>query len=264
MKSLKKIIFTDLDGTLLDSETYSYEKAKNAVELVKEKEIPLVFCSSKTRSEIEYWREKLHNHHPFISENGGGIYIPKKYFNFDFTYDKKNRDYFIITLGTSYKQLVSAFKKLKKKFDVQGFHEMSVDQIVKDADITQQQAAWAKKREFEEPFKILDTTQEEEILKQITKMNLRCTKGGRYYHLISLNDKGRAVLILSELFRKQFGKIQTIGIGDSENDFAMLDRVEHSYLIKQKNNEYLSSKYLPANGVGPEGWKKVIEQELKT
>jgi len=35
------------------------------------------------RKEIEYYRKKLDNNHPFISENGGGIFIPKGYFPFD-------------------------------------------------------------------------------------------------------------------------------------------------------------------------------------
>jgi len=78
---MKKIIFTDLDGTLLDSDTYSYEKAKIALQLLKKRRIPLIFCTSKTRAEIEFWRDEVGNYDPFISENGGGIFIPKDYFS---------------------------------------------------------------------------------------------------------------------------------------------------------------------------------------
>ncbi len=78
----KLIIFTDLDGTLLDYSTYSFEAAIPALQLLKEKNIPLIICSSKTGKEIEHYRKKLGNTHPFISENGGGIFIPKGYFDF--------------------------------------------------------------------------------------------------------------------------------------------------------------------------------------
>lgn len=260
---MKKIIFSDLDGTLIDKDTYSFEEAKDALNLVKDNDIPLIFCTSKTRSEIEFWRNKLNNHHPFISENGGAIFIPQKYFNFNFKYDRKNKNYYIIILGTSYKKLISAFNKLKKRFNIIGFNEMSAEEIAQDSDLTKQQAQWAKKREFDEPFKIIDSNEEDEILKEITKMNLRYTKGGRYYHLMGLNDKGRAVTLLSDLFREKYDRTQTIGIGDSENDFAMLDRVEHSYLVEQKNGKYSSSRYNLAGGIGPKGWQKVIEIELK-
>ncbi len=77
----KIIIITDLDGTLLHPKTYSFEAATAALNMIKEKEIPLVLCSSKTRAEIEVYRKRLNNKHPFISENGGGIFIPEGYFS---------------------------------------------------------------------------------------------------------------------------------------------------------------------------------------
>jgi len=78
----KPIICTDLDGTLLDYSNYSFEKALPALQLLKDRDVPLVICSSKTKKEIEYYRKKLDNHHPFVSENGGGIFIPKNYSKF--------------------------------------------------------------------------------------------------------------------------------------------------------------------------------------
>jgi mannosyl-3-phosphoglycerate phosphatase len=38
----KIVVFTDLDGTLLDYYTYSFEKAMPALQLLKEREIPLI------------------------------------------------------------------------------------------------------------------------------------------------------------------------------------------------------------------------------
>jgi len=74
MMMAKTIIFTDLDGTLLHPQTYSFDAAMPALKLIKEKDIPLILCSSKTRAEIEVYRKKLDNQHPFVSENGGGIF----------------------------------------------------------------------------------------------------------------------------------------------------------------------------------------------
>ncbi|MCK5421566.1 MAG: HAD-IIB family hydrolase, partial [Deltaproteobacteria bacterium] len=69
------MVFTDLDGTLLEHETYSSEAAIPAINALKEKNIPLIFCTSKTRAEIEEIQFQLKNIHPFISENGGAIFI---------------------------------------------------------------------------------------------------------------------------------------------------------------------------------------------
>jgi HAD superfamily hydrolase (TIGR01484 family) len=78
---MQLIIFTDLDGTLLDSD-YSFRKALPALKMIKAEAVPLVLCSSKTKMEIEQIRKKMTNSYPFISENGGGIYVPKGYFEF--------------------------------------------------------------------------------------------------------------------------------------------------------------------------------------
>ena len=84
------IVFTDLDGTLVDHDTYSYEAAKPALAALREQSVPLIFCTSKTRAELEEYVNELDIAHPFISENGGAIFIPKGYFDFDYSYSKED------------------------------------------------------------------------------------------------------------------------------------------------------------------------------
>jgi len=259
---MKKIIFTDLDGTLLDTDTYSYEKANNALQLLKQKEIPLIFCSSKTRAEIEFWREKVGNYDPFISENGGGIFIPKNYFSFKLLFDREFKDYFLIKLGTNYNQLVEVINLLKEKYKILNFSEMSAEEIAEDANLELTQAKLAKNREFDLPFKILNKSQEKDILNEIERHGLNYTIGGRYYHLLGDNNKGEAVKIMSDLFRRKYGDIKTIAIGDSENDFQMLDSVDEGFLVKKKDGSYASNKYRKAKGVGPEGWNDIVQKEV--
>ena len=91
------LVFADLDGTLLDHRFYSWEGAETALSFIKREGIPLIFCSSKTRWEILPLREKLDNHDPFISENGGAIFIPENYFLFSIEYTKKKNGYEILT-----------------------------------------------------------------------------------------------------------------------------------------------------------------------
>src|SRR3990172_5211841 len=104
----KLVIFTDLDGSLLHPKSYSFEDAAPALELIRERGIPLVLCSSKTRAELEVYRQRLGNHHPFIAENGGGIYIPEGYFPFPFECETKS-GYRVISLGLSYGDIRKRF-----------------------------------------------------------------------------------------------------------------------------------------------------------
>jgi mannosyl-3-phosphoglycerate phosphatase len=73
---MKTIIFTDLDGTLL-SEKYSFQETKPAIDKLLALHTSIVFCSSKTKTELEFYQKKMNLIDPFISENGAAIYIPK-------------------------------------------------------------------------------------------------------------------------------------------------------------------------------------------
>jgi mannosyl-3-phosphoglycerate phosphatase len=257
-----KIIFTDLDGTLLDHDTYSFAAANQTIHLLKKQNIPLIFCTSKTMKESCYWQNKIDNKHPFIVENGGGIYIPKQYFPFSFEFNKKDSSYFIIQLGASLSLLKRTMNKLLTLFDISSFLTMTVDEIMKVTGLPKDQAKLASQREFDIPFIINDETQLKEISKMIHNHHLCITKGGRFYHLTGNNDKGKAISLTTQLYKKQYGSIITIGIGDSENDFSMLNNVDKAYLVKKKDGSYASNNFLHVNGIGPIGWKKIINKEF--
>lgn len=245
------IIFTDLDGTLIDHFDYSYKKVKPLIKKIKS---PLIFCTSKTREETEYFQKKLKIKHPFIVENGGAIYIPKKYFNFDFKYTKEIRKYFIIELGTRAEKLNKVLKRIK---GIKTFFDMKIEELMIETSLTKTMAKRARKREYDIPFKIL--CNKNEIKQKIKKAGYNFTQGGRFAHITGKNDKGKAVKILIKLYKKQFKKINSIAIGDSENDFPMLKTVNKGYLVQKPDKTYSSNKFLKAKGIGPEGWKKIIK-----
>ena len=256
---MKKIVYTDLDGTILDHDTYSFEESKQGIDLLKKSNIPLIFCTSKTRFEIEHYRKKLDNTHPFISENGGGIFIPKEYFSFDFKYDRLLNGYKTIILGEQVEFLLKILNDLKKDFNIRSFIDMNPEEIAKTSNLSLDEATLAKKREFEIPFKLLDKKKEKKVFEKIKKNGLNCMVGGRYYHLGGDNSKGKAVTILNNLYKRKYGKIYSYGFGDSYNDFSMLDNVDEGYLVKKKDNTYCSKKYHCSPYIGPKGWNKVIQ-----
>ncbi len=74
MKNTSKYwIVTDLDGTLMD-ENYDISPAKKTLNLLSELEIPVIPCTSKTASEVRYFRNENGLSDPFIVENGAAIY----------------------------------------------------------------------------------------------------------------------------------------------------------------------------------------------
>lgn len=262
------IIFTDLDGTLLDHETYSFSAAMPALELLREKGIALVFCSSKTRAEIEIWRKRLENQHPFIAENGGGIFVPLSYFAEDdvrsvWPGTETIEGYYVLILGTPYPVLRRALEDLRKDgFDVKGFGDMSVPEITEVTGLNGEEAELAKGREFDEPFIFQGDQREiDALLNSIREKGFRCSQG-RFYHLMGENDKGRAVEMLKGLYRRKLGDIITMALGDSPVDFPMLEKVDYPVLVRNYRGEHDRGISLPnlikAEGIGPDGWNRAL------
>lgn len=106
------VIFTDLDGSLLDAKTYSFDAAGEALNALRVRNVPLILVSSKTRAEIERLRNTLDHPHPFVSENGGGVFIPKGYFDFPLEGAVLRGPYQVIELGLPYGALRLALKEI--------------------------------------------------------------------------------------------------------------------------------------------------------
>ena len=95
------IIFTDLDGTLLNHDDYSYKNAIPSLEKIKKKNIPLIIVTSKTKKEVEQLQKEIGIKEPFIVENGAAIFFPKNYRNFKINCNHTN-GHCVIQLGRRY------------------------------------------------------------------------------------------------------------------------------------------------------------------
>lgn len=263
----KLIIFTDLDETLLERHTYSFEKAKPALKLLKEKDIPLVIATSKTMAETKHYRKKLGNRHPFICENGGGIFMPEGYFKDLLNYKPKKHDgYEMLTLGTSYDKLREALAELRtERFAVKGFGDMTPEEIMEITGLTRKEANLSVQRHFDEPF-LCPGCDIDALKKAIHSRGLTFTEG-RLFHITGENDKGKAVKILKELYRAKFGEIVTAALGDSPTDISMLRCVDYPAVVRKDDGSYHPMVDVPgiirADGIGPEGWNRAVTDLLK-
>ena len=109
------LVFSDLDGTLLDHGDYSFEAAKPALKKIREHQIPLILTSSKTRHEIELLQRAMGIHDPFIAENGAAIFFPYRYRNYKIDAGTHHGHYTVIQLGTGYGMIRCFFAELKKR-----------------------------------------------------------------------------------------------------------------------------------------------------
>jgi mannosyl-3-phosphoglycerate phosphatase len=213
----------------------------------------------------------MENGHPFISENGGAIFIPKDYFSFQFPYDRETDSFFVRELGIFYPQIIEVLNSIKKETGVliKGFSDLTEKEISSFCGLDLKQAELAKKREYDEPFIVEGGEKEIEIVRRkIDERGMSYAWGGRFHHILGKNDKGRAVEILKELYENQFFPVLTVGIGDNLNDLPMLSVVDRPVFLKGEDfasPEALSpvQNYTIVHGTGPRAWNEVILNIVK-
>jgi len=269
----RHLIFTDLDGTLLDHRTYSWAAAEEALEEIERRRVPLVFVTSKTRAELEVLRRKLGHDHPFVTENGGGIFIPQGYFNLPLAGARRAGRYHCFALGRPYKEIVSALEELAAEaaVSVVGFHQMSAREIAQNTGLSVREAELARQREFDEPFFFAGAGEAavQKFRQAARRRRMEVVRGGRFWHLAAGSDKGRAVRHLVKLYRRALrSRLRSVGLGDSPNDLSLLAAVDLAVLLPQPDGSFDSEvlarlpHLLRGTAPGPAGWNQAVLQIL--
>ena len=247
MRTDRIVIFTDLDGSLLNHGDYSFSPALSMLTYLKNNHIDLIFTTSKTRVECLLLQEKMQLTSPFIVENGACIYFPN---------GEK------IMLGRKHEEIVAFIDKYRKDFGIYAFKDMSIDELCKHTGFSHEQALLAKQREFSEPF-LMDGVKDIDLLKKIAqKEGFKILKGGRFYHCVGAGqDKGLA--LKSTL--KHYKGYYSIALGDNYNDIAMLEVVDQPILIPKHGGEFISldlPNLIKAPHEGSPGWSEALKQVL--
>lgn len=265
---MKKIVYTDLDGTLLDLKSYSFMQSIGAIERLKSAGVPVIFCSSKTRKEQEFYRKSLELNTPFIVENGSAIYIPKGYFSKPIPYNTYQTDeYDVICLGKSVNKirelLLKRRRELELVFDI--YEDLPAEEVSMITGLDMKSARRAMQRDYSET--ILRGETSERLYEFLEAEGFQSIPGSKFETVISKSaNKGKAVEILNELFKAEYGQIESFGIGDSRNDAEMLEAVQKAFLVQRPNGQWadVENAFVKVvNGIGPKGWVKVVEQILK-
>ncbi len=261
----KLIVFTDLDGTLLDHKNYRWIEAAPAIKLLHQKNYPLIFNSSKTYYEIKSLCEEMDNHYPMIAENGSVVAV-------NIECNESSEDclecYKLHYFAKPYAEVVDVLSSLRKEyqFNFSGFNDMSVEDIMQHTSLTKHKAMAAAKREATEPLLWNDSDQNlTKLANELSKHGLYLTKGGRFYHVMSPVDKGKAIQWLIDCYQQREPNTEwvTVGLGDSYNDIRMFETVDYPVLVKNPHSQQPDVSHIEnvrlTQRTGPAGWNQAVQ-----
>jgi len=263
------LIFTDLDGTLLDHYTYEYEDAKACMKRLLGHGIPIIPNTSKTFAELLQLRKRLELSGPFIVENGAAIFINK-----DFLPEKPRGavwqdGFWVKSFSSKRNYWLGLIKKITPEYGhlFESFMNMSLERIIELTGLDEEDALLSSQRQFGEPLLWKGTDEQlEKFILMLHRLGAHPVTGGRFLHIDGDCNKGVALAwLLKEYQRQHKGiTISTIALGDGKNDVSMLEVADTAVRIASPVHEppklERTIKLYTSNQLGPKGWTEVLDQ----
>lgn len=266
------LVVTDLDGTLLDEDTYDVAPARPGLDALRVRRLDLVLCSSKTRAEMEPLAKELGFRALLVVENGGALVLPAGLVPRLPPGAHREGEEVVVSLGTPRSSLVAALPEVAREAGVavHGFGEMTPAEVAALTGLGRSAADRALRREWDEPFLVegeAGADVDRQLQEAARRRGLRVTSGGRLHHLTGPTDKGRALEALLRLLpHDPHG--HTVGLGDAANDLPMLQVVDRPIVMPGKDGgvDAALASALPeaerAPGPGPAGWAGAVRAVL--
>lgn len=243
------IIFTDLDGTLLESDGSVLPDVVRLVRRLGSEQIPVVPVTSKTRREVSDWLQRLEIPGPAIFENGAGV---------------------LFAGGVEVSSEAIPAQALLRILDtacgaagvpVRPLVEIPEDELFRLTGLSPREQRDARSREYSVPF-LAPALAETPLLERLRAAGgLSVVRGGRFWHLMGCHTKSG----FFDLIRNRCGAWGTsLGLGDAPNDIPILQAVDVPVVISGRTGpepELVSrfpDAYRPAAFAGA-GWVEAIE-----
>ena len=247
---LPLLVFSDLDGTLIDHETYGAAAASPALDMLRKKGCGLILASSKTGAEIAQIREDLGwSEWPAIVENGAGL-LPAG--------SGATRD------RSAYYSLLSHLNAMpiELRHHFRGFCDMTIGELVRITGLDPKAAERAQERAFSEPGIWSGTADErDQFLEALAAHGIAAREGGRFLTLSFGDTKAGQ---MAELISR-FAPRHTVALGDAPNDREMLETADTGIIVLNPHRDPLpklageeTGQIRRTTDAGPKGWNTAM------
>ena len=253
--SIPLIVFTDLDGTLIDHDNYDWRPAKPALDALKNLSAAVVMASSKTAPEIGVLQAELGlEHWPAIVENGAGILEPS---------------HGLADASGSYAKLRELLNQVPAELRVcfEGFGDMSCERVVEVTGLSADAAVNAQRRHFSEPGLWSGGAEDRSAFSRcLSDLGVSAREGGRFLTLSFGKTKADR---MAEIIRR-YTPLHTVALGDAPNDIEMLQSADFGVVIANHHREPLpvlegeeQGRIVRTDKAGPEGWNRAMLDLIK-
>lgn len=263
------LVFTDLDGTLLDHDSYSFAAARPALERLAALGVPVIPVTSKTLAELDVLTETLALNGPCIAENGGLIAYPDGYFGTTGSLQQA-AGYRVEYLSPQHAVIRDMLNELRTAFGFgfSGFSDMTEQEVVRLTGLGLEDARRARRRLCSEPLSWNDSDSAlQAFVGELDRRGYSLLKGGRFHHVLGKTDKAVAIDTLKTHFSQAgFSAFTSVALGDSPNDRLMLEAADIAVIVRRKDGSWLDierhGETVRTRASGPAGWNEFFRDYL--
>jgi mannosyl-3-phosphoglycerate phosphatase len=221
---------------------------------------------------MELIQSDLNLRHPFISENGGGLFVPHGYFRDQPVDGRTVPHYNVVEFGKPYYRVAQTLHEVADKLRVKiiGFSDMSIQDVAQDCGLSLAQARLAKLREYDEPFRMFDATPAtySRICSALRRLGLHCFEDSAFHHATGVADRTQSFRLLTALYRDaHHGEVFTVGLAKEPSETSILQAVDIPVLVQSHPMDGAplwrrvpTARLISAGG--PRAWCRAILQLL--
>ena len=271
MLAPRVVIFTP--SNLLGSAISVAPGVSEALFEIERRKVPLVLSTHGTRAQLEVLRRKIGHGHPFITEGGGGLFLPDGYFALRLEGATRAGRYLCVPFGRSSRQASTAAEEIARQAgaEIVRYADMSAREIARNAGISERDAQASREREFSERFFFAGNADMaiqpfEDIARE---QNWQIRRSEPFWEMCSGNDEGKALRYLMRLYRQALrSRIRSVGIGALSEDLSLLAASDQAFILPAAGGRFddqLLSK-LPNSAKialpGASGWNQTVVNVL--
>lgn len=256
-----RVLFCDLDGTLLDH-TYRPGPARVALGRLRVEGVLVVPCSSKTLSEQRALARDLGLPEGFVVENGGAVALPPGFPEAEPVAMADETGF-----GLPYPEVRSRLHRAAAGVGmrVRGYGDMDTDEVARLTGLDRPAASRARDRRWSETFFLVEDGDPARLEQALEAEGLRASPGTRFWTTHGEHDKGTGMRAVLEVLDGAGIETVSYAVGDAPNDAPMLAAADQGYQVARPDGGWHP---LDVEGitrverVGPEGFVIVAERVL--
>ncbi|MDR0462990.1 MAG: DUF1905 domain-containing protein [Pseudomonadales bacterium] len=265
--TFNKLLLTDLDGTLLNRNDFSFADATSVLHELKKQNLPMLFVTSKTKSEVTDLIGQIGdwNNLGFIPECGGAIFVRPQSFldsilSSNIEFKKQGIWHIYNEQPIRYSELSLLIKKtaLKSELQIKTISDLTHEELISITHLKYDQIQKMKDRQYQEGFLILSDEKTKEcnfdsFQKHLIVQKVKVNHGGIFYQA-SYFTKSDQVELIKNIIRKNDTSVQLIGFGDSPSDLEFLSLCDQAYYTHDADFPNI----ITVKQLGAKNWSQIV------